>query len=432
MSSLLNSIDRVLRPQGRIFYGWWIAAATGGIHMLSSLLWMQSYGAYVVLLQQEFDWSKTVVAGAFALTRIESGLLGPIQGWLVDRFGPRIILQVGMVLYGIGFMLFSQVDSVLTFYLTFALMAVGSSLGGFATVMVAVVSWFRRHRSKAAAISSLGFSLGGLCVPIVVFALESWGWRVTAFVSGVLVILLGVPLSLVIRHRPEPYGEVVDGIREPETSVEHANSASHPLRRDLTAREAMRTRSFWLISAGHGIALLSVSSLMVHLIPHLTESSMAFTLAAAGGVVALMTGSQVIGQILGGFLGDRFNKRLMCTGCLVGHGAGIAVLTFASSPWLAMVAVVIHGLAWGIRGPLMTAIRADYFGSASFGTIMGFSSLIVMFGMTLGPLFSGVIADQYGNYQTAFLALASVSMLGALCFFASKPPSVPHAKARTT
>ena len=82
MSSLLNSIDRVLRPQGRIFYGWWIAAATGGIHMLSSLLWMQSYGAYVVLLQQEFDWSKTVVAGAFALTRIESGLLGPIQGRL--------------------------------------------------------------------------------------------------------------------------------------------------------------------------------------------------------------------------------------------------------------------------------------------------------------------------------------------------------------
>lgn len=424
MSSLLKTIDRTLRPQGHIFYGWWIALATGGIHLLSSLLWMQSYGAYVVLLQQEFDWSKTVVAGAFAMTRIESGLLGPLQGWLVDRLGPRIILQIGMVLYGIGFMLFSQVDSILTFYLTFALMAVGSSLGGFATVTVAVVSWFRRHRSKAVAISSLGFSLGGLCVPIVVFALESWGWRVTAFVSGVLVIVIGVPLSQLIRHRPEPYGEVVDGIHEPEKGAEQTSPVSPALRRDLTAREAMRTSSFWLISAGHGIALLSVSSLMVHLIPHLTESSMAFTLAAAGGVVALMTGSQVIGQILGGFLGDRFNKRLMCTGCLVGHGVGIAVLTVADTPWQAMVAVVIHGLAWGIRGPLMTAIRADYFGSASFGTIMGFSSLIVMFGMTLGPIFAGVIADRYGDYQTAFLVLAGVSMLGALCFFASKPPSV--------
>ncbi|MEM7403837.1 MAG: MFS transporter [Pseudomonadota bacterium] len=425
MPRFLNTIDRTLRPEGHVFYGWWIAVATGGIHLLSSLLWMQSYGAYVVLLQQEFGWSKTIVAGAFALTRIESGLLGPIQGWLVDRLGPRIILQVGMVLYGIGFMLFSQVESVLTFYLTFALMAVGSSLGGFATVMVAVVSWFRRHRSKAVAISSLGFSLGGLCVPIVVFALEGWGWRTTAFVSGVIILVVGLPLAHMIRHRPETYGEVVDGIREPDAGTERDGASRPALRRDLTAREAMRTSSFWLISAGHGIALLSVSSLMVHLIPHLTASPMAFTLAAAGGVVALMTGSQVIGQLLGGFLGDRFNKRLMCTGCLIGHGAGVAMLTFAATPWVAMFAVVVHGLAWGVRGPLMTAIRADYFGSASFGTIMGFSSLIVMFGMTLGPIFSGLIADRYGDYDIAFLSLALVSMLGAVCFFASRPPAVP-------
>ena len=123
MTKLTDAFNRTVRPQGHVFYGWWIALATGGIHLLSSLLWMQSYGAYVVLLQAEFGWSKTVVAGAFALTRIESGLLGPIQGWLVDRFGPRIIVQIGMVLYGIGFMLFSQVDTILTFYLTFALMA---------------------------------------------------------------------------------------------------------------------------------------------------------------------------------------------------------------------------------------------------------------------------------------------------------------------
>ncbi len=425
MTKLTDAFNRTVRPQGHVFYGWWIALATGGIHLLSSLLWMQSYGAYVVLLQAEFGWSKTVVAGAFALTRIESGLLGPIQGWLVDRFGPRIIVQIGMVLYGIGFMLFSQVDTILTFYLTFALMAVGSSLGGFATVMVAVVSWFSRHRSKAVAISSLGFSFGGLCVPIVVFALESFGWRTTAFISGVIVIVVGLPLAQMIRHRPDTYREVVDGIREPEPTASSAGP-KRSLRRDLTAREAFRTRAFWLISSGHGIALLSVSTLMVHLIPHLTTSTMAMTLAAAGGVVALMTGSQVAGQIMGGFLGDRFNKRLMCTGCLVGHGAGVAIVAFAESVWMAMLAVVVHGLAWGIRGPLMTAIRADYFGSASFGTIMGFSSLIVMFGMTLGPIFAGYIADVSGDYQLAFIVLAAVSLLGALCFFLATPPKVPE------
>ena len=93
---------------------------------------------------------------------------------------------------------------------------------------------------------------------------------------------------------------------------------------------------------------------------------------------------------------------------------------------MAMLAVVVHGLAWGIRGPLMTAIRADYFGSASFGTIMGFSSLIVMFGMTLGPVFAGYIADVSGDYQLAFIVLAAVSLLGALCFFLATPPKVPE------
>ena len=125
-----------------------------------------------------------MVAGAFALTRIESGILGPLQGWLVDRFGPRAILTIGTVLFGVGFILFGQVESLLTFYLTFALIALGASLGGFATLMVAIVNWFSRHRSKAIAVSQLGFSLGGLSVPLIIWALEAFGWRATAVVSG--------------------------------------------------------------------------------------------------------------------------------------------------------------------------------------------------------------------------------------------------------
>lgn len=173
--------------------------------MLASLLWMQSYGAYVVFLQQEFGWSKTIVAGAFALTRIESGILGPLQGWLVDRYGPRVILRIGVVLFGLGFIGFSRVETLLEFYLCFAVIALGSSLGGFATVMVSIVSWFNRHRAKAVAFSQIGYALGGMCVPLVVLALEAFGWRVTAFYSGVLVILLGLPMSQAVRHRPETY-----------------------------------------------------------------------------------------------------------------------------------------------------------------------------------------------------------------------------------
>ncbi|MEM7254097.1 MAG: MFS transporter [Pseudomonadota bacterium] len=425
MSRLITKIDRTIRPEGRVFYGWWIVAASAGNHLLSSLLWMQSYGAYVVLLQDEFGWSKALVAGAFALTRIESGILGPLQGWLVDRFGPRLILQIGMVIYAVGFMLFSQVDSVLAFYLTFALIAVGSSLGGFATVMVAVVSWFSQHRSKAVAISQLGFSLGGLAVPLVVFALEGFGWRATAFASGVIVLIVGIPLSRAIRHRPDAFGEVVDGIHTP-TQLASNKTRDIPTTPkptdDFTAREAMRTRSFWLISLGHALALLTVSTLMVHLIAHLTEGPMGFSLASAGAVVSLMTATQMCGVLAGGFLGDRFSKRIMCAACLVAHASGLTLVAFAISPWMVIAAVVIHGFGWGVRGPLMTAMRADYFGARSFGTIMGFSSLIVMFGMSGGPIIAGLFADVSGDYQLGFSILAAGSLLGAFCFAAATPP----------
>ena len=241
MSRFLSRIDGVLRPAGHIFYGWYIVSAAGGLQLLSGLLWMHSYGAYVVLLQDEFGWSKALVAGAFALTRIESGILGPLQGWLTDKYGPRNVLGVGVVIFGIGFMAFSQITTLLEFYLTFALIAVGSSLGGFATVMVSIVNWFSRHRAKAVALSQVGYSLGGLAVPVVIICLEAFGWRTTAFHSGVMVIVVGFPLVFLVRHRPQDYGELVDGGSQ-------LNSDGTPMvfesGRDFTARQAMRTSSF--------------------------------------------------------------------------------------------------------------------------------------------------------------------------------------------
>ena len=424
MAGIWQELDRIVRPQGRVFYGWWIVAASSGVQWLAAVLWVNSYGAYMVLLQQDFGWSKTLVAGAFALTRIESGLLGPFQGWLVDRFGPRLILSIGTVLFGVGFMLFSQVDSLLTFYLTFALIALGSSLGGFATLMVSIVNWFSRHRSKAIAASQLGFSIGGLSVPIVVLALEAFGWRATAVASGVLVLVIGLPLVQVVRHRPETHGEDVDGHRAPETGEKVA------LVEDFTARQAMRTRTFWLISVGHALALLTVSSMLVHLIPHLTEG-LGYSLSGAGLIVAVLTAFQLLGQVSGGYLGDLFNKRVICAACMFGHTGGLLMLTYAESLLGVLAFTALHGLSWGIRGPLMVSLRADYFGPRSFGTIMGFSSLIVMFGMSSGPIIAGYMADQSGSYESGFTLLALLSLLGSVCFFAATPPDSSPANPAT-
>ncbi len=421
MTNFYTRFNSVLRPAGHVFYGWYIVGAAGGLQLLSGLLWMQSYGAYVVLLQEEFGWSKVLVAGAFALTRIESGVLGPLQGWLADQYGPRIVLSVGVVIFGIGFMLFSQIQSLLGFYLTFALIAVGSSLGGFATVMVSLVNWFGRHRSKAVAFSQIGYSLGGLSVPLIILFLEAFGWRTTAFFSGVLVLVIGLPLVSLVRHRPQDYGEVMDG---GDGTREGKQQSPFRSGQDFTARQAMRTSSFWLISFGHACALLTVSAIMVHLVPHLIED-LDYSLAEAGLVVALMTSFQMCGQLCGGYLGDRFNKQIICVFCMIFHMVALFLIAFASSLWMVLLFSLLHGLAWGIRGPLMVALRADYFGPSSFGTIMGFSSLIVMLGMSIGPIFAGYMADLHGNYEIGLSVLGMGALLGAVCFAFARPPAHP-------
>jgi MFS family permease len=328
-------------------------------------------------------------------------------------------------MFGVGFMLFSQVDSILTFFLTFALIAVGSSLGGFATLMVAIVHWFDRHRAKAVSISQIGYSIGGLCVPLVVLCLDSFGWRSTALASGALILIMGLPMGILVRHRPGPYNEVPDG--RPRSVVElarapHMSDGS----RDFTAAEAVRTRAFWLLSSGHALSLLIVSAVMLHLVPHLNRG-LGYSLTEAGAIVAVMTGFQLTGQVVGGMLGDRFDKRWICAICMLAHAGGLLLVTYASSILMVLGFAVLHGLAWGVRGPLMVALRADFFGAAAFGAIMGWSSLIVMFGMSGGPIIAGVLSDLTGDYRSGFTLLAVSSLAGAFCFLGARSPQRPMA-----
>ena len=438
LSRFRLQLDTIFRPGGKVFYGWWIVLACAGVQCLAALTWMHSYGGYALKLQADFGWSMSVLSLAFALTRLESGLLGPLQGWLVDRYGPRLILLIGTVIFSVGFFIFSLVESIVTYFVAFILIALGSSLGGFATLMVSIVSWFDAHRAKAVAMSQIGFSAGGLCVPFVMMGLEAFGWRCMAMYSGILILVLGIPLVSLVRHRPEDYGEVPDGVRRSGPKPANSSEASSETCDDgsmaaaghsqisLSWQQAVREPSFWLISTGHGLSLLTVSSMLAHLIPYLTFD-LGYTPVNAGFIFALMTVLQMAGLFLGGMIGDRFDKRLICTLCMVGHFIGLIALTHAAEPSLVLLFAVAHGLAWGTRAPLMVALRADYFGPKSFGTIMGISSLIVMIGMTIGPLFSGVMFDIYGNYNLAFTCIACCSLAGGLCFWFAKPPKLQSA-----
>jgi len=111
---------------------------------------------------------------------------------------------------------------------------------------------------------------------------------------------------------------------------------------------------------------------------------------------------------------------------LAGHAIGLVLLAFATSFWMIVLFAMLHGLAWGTRGPLMQAIRADCFGRTSFGTILGFSSMIVMLGMTFGPVCAGLMADRTGNYEAGFTVLAGLAAMGSVFFILATPPKPPR------
>ena len=418
---------RIWRPRS-VFYGWWIVFAGGGLQMMVASLMGQAYGAYVVLLRDDFGWSKTSLAAASSLREAESGVLGPIHGFMIDRFGPRRVASAGTIVLGLGFMLFSQVHSLLTFYGAFLVMAVGASMCGFLTATTAVVNWFERRRATAISLTSAGFGLGGMLVPLTAYSMETLGWRQTAFISGILIWAVGLPLAQLYRHRPQDMGLQPDGLRREPIHLDADAHAPNPAENDFTLREAIRTSSFWYIALGHTSALFVVSAMSVHLVSHVQESQ-GYSLGQASLIVQVLTFVFMCGNISGGLLGDRVNKRMLVVTCMVMHCAGLLLLSHATNLWMVLAFTVIHGLAWGWRGPQMTAIRADYFGRSAFGKIMGASNLVIIFGTISGPLIAGLVYDQTGTYRIGFDILATIALVGSVFFLLARKPA-PPARAR--
>ncbi|MGE0685838.1 MAG: MFS transporter [Dehalococcoidia bacterium] len=413
------------RLRTRIFYGWWLVATGFTMQFLTALLIQRSYSAYVVLWRDQFGWSKTALSAGYSLEQVESGLLGPLQGWLADRFGARANMRVGVLMFGAGLMFMSQVNSLFTFYAASLTIALGTNLCGFFPVTVTIVNWFEKRRARALSTVSLGFAAGGLMVPVMAFFLDQFGWRNTAFASGIVALAVGLPLCQLVRQRPEPYGEFVDGIR-PENASHAAGGASALTfaETDFTVKEAVRTPAFWLISLGHASALLIVAAVNVHVIAQLNEK-LGYSLSTAALAVTMMTFFQVTGLLIGGAIGDRFDKRMLAMGCMAMHAVGLILLAYAVSFPMVVGFAVLHGVAWGLRGPLMQAIRADYFGRRSFGVIMGFSSMISVLGNISGPLIAGFLADATGGYETGFTILAVLAALGSVFFLLARRPPPP-------
>jgi len=414
----------------KIFYGWKMVGAAFALQVLQAMMLHQAFGAYVAVLSVEQGWSKTSLSAASAMLSAEAALLGPFLGYFLDKFGSRGVIKTGVVMFGSGFIGLSFIESLVQFYCAIAVIAVGASMAGYFPLNVAIIQWFEKQRARALSVVGLGFALGGVFVPLIAGSIEYFGWRPTAIGSGIFVLCVGFPLACMFIRRPEDYGEVIDGRAYLEKHKETVSKQPAKPEPNFTAAQAIRTKAFWLLAAGHGIALIVVSSVNTHAINHM-RLSLGYSISDASYFIMLMTFCQVGGVLLGGYLGDKYDKRLVASGCMILHSTGLFSLTYATGVIELTYFAVAHGIAWGLRGPFMQAIRADYFGRRAIGMIMGLSAMITALGQAIGPMLAGIMGDATGDYRVGFSVLATIAMLGSVVFFLAKRPPDPNAKSNT-
>lgn len=415
---------RVL-PRLHIFYGWWIVLAGTVGMVLQGGLYFYGFSVFFVPLVNEFGWTRAAISGVFSLSRLESGLAGPVEGYLTDRFGPRKLMFLGIVLMGLGFVLLSRVDSIVLFYIVFIFMvALGTSLGTQTPVATAIGNWFIRKRGLAFGVYHVGVGVGGLVVPLLAWLITQTGWRTAAVVIGVVVWVCGIPLSMIMRHKPEQYGYLPDGdtVARSESTPSHAREAGKASlsEMDFTPVEALKTSAFWLLSFAFALRITATNGVALHLIPYLVDvgftPEMAAMLLGAVGVMSILGRGGI------GWLGDVLDKRYVLA---VSHGVialGILLLMGVQSLWSAALFLIVFTPPYGGAIPLSFAIRGEYFGRKAFGTISGFFGIVQMLGTVGGPLLAGYIFDVTGSYHLAFLLFIVICVLSLVLVLLARRP----------
>ena len=416
-----------------VFYGWWLVGVSGLVMTLATVPLYHAMAIWAVALESSFGWSRTQIGFALTFTRIEGGFMGPLEGYLTDKLGPRRMILIGLLILSVGFLIFWQVNSLWTFYLAFIVMALGQGLGSWLPLMTALNNWFVRNRSKAMGFSNMGSRIGALIlVPAIAWSIDPehdrLGWELTALNLGIVTLILAIPLSKAIRDRPQDYGQGTDGDQVTEglsdslngSISSHSNNPTAVV--DLTAKQAVMTPAFWLISFGHGFTSMVILAIMAHLGLLLMDKG--FDIQTTGWVVTVYTAVAMAFQLVGGYLGDIAPKNRILFLFTTLQAVGVLVLTYADSLRTIYLFAVLFGAGFGGRNPLTTSIRGEYFGRASFGKILGLSTVPMNVLLLFASPFAGYIKDAQGSYANAFLILALLNFIGGICFLLAKRPSL--------
>lgn len=385
-----------MRP---IFYGWWIVLSGFLMSLYVGSVVFFGLTAFVEPLIHEFGWSYTQVSLATSIRGLEMGLFAPFVGFLVDRFGSRKLVFLGTIVIGLGLILLSRTQSLLMFYGAYVLIAFGAGGCTSVVLMVAIANWFDRNIGKALGLMASGFGASGLMVPLMVWMIDVYGWRMTLVFLGLGMWVLGIPLSAVIRNSPEPYGYAPDGDM-PKASVK-SPSAGGKESVSFDFRALIRNRSFIYLNLIEMVRMMAVTAAVLHVMPYLDTLGM--TRAAAGFVAALVPICSIIGRFGFGWIGDVFPKRYALAATFAFMATGMLAFCSVHINWVMVLFLLLFPPGFGGTMVLRGAILREYFGRNALGRLLGIVMGSAAIGGVIGPTLAGWVYDTTGSYRQIWL-----------------------------
>jgi sugar phosphate permease len=415
MISLLH-----LRPQ-KVFYGWWIVAASFLISLFMGGVVFYGFTAFFEPIADDLGWSYTQISLAASLRGLEWGLLAPIVGMISDRWGPRRLIFVGVIITTVGLILLSATTSLGMFYVSFVLIAIGSSACTVTVLMTALASWFRSKIGIASGIAICGFGLSGLMVPVAVKLIDVYEWRMALTILALGMMVVSIPLSLLFRHKPEQYGQFPDGqVLDPATHDGGSNPSQAP-ELAVKTKQALKSGTFWRLALAFTYHLMVISAVTTHVMPYLSSIGLA---RSTSSLVATAVPLTSIGGRLGlGWLADKMDSRLVTAGAFTMIGLGLLCFGYVSTTatWLLVPFAILLGVGYGGNNTLRPTMGREYFGRANFGAIFGLTVLIGSSGGITGPIIAGWIYDNWGSYQAIWIIFAALAVLPAIAVLTIKP-----------
>ena len=410
-----------------IFYGWFVVATCMFIAFLTMGA-RNSFGAFVVPMEAEFEWNRTVVSWAAALGALLNGVTQPFMGYLFDRIGVRIVVITGIVVVGVSTLLMAATSSIWYMIAMFGVIAAIGQSGSSMTNTAAMLSkWFRRRRGLVIGLNASGMSLGSLVlVPFVAFLISLIDWRLSWVVLGVMILVLGIPLAFVFLHDdPAKKGLTPDGDPVPESGPDGSGGAVAPPPQPLFAenwRQAFKSLPIWQMSFSYYICGGTTFMLAVHFVPMAIEEGVNPQTAAL--IFGLMSGLNALGATGAGWISDRIGGRknwltavYFCRG--TGYVILVASLLTPGFPVIAgmLIFAVVAGLSWIATAPLTSSLTAEVYGLKSMATISGVAFLFHQLGGFTSVLLAGYLREGTGDYIVAFSIAAVVLYPAAISAF---------------